>query len=457
MEIDLRVETIASMPQRDRASARPCIQLLNDVISSSSSLPLDLIRFLDATLASDFPPIVARPTLSAYIATVCNIADRDARKQVMGESLQKLLSRTTTYEEQITTLREHYATLLEEDEEWIAAAQVLNGVVSDAADQPVEYKLKIYIRIVRLYLEEEDSTSAETYFNRASLISHNTDDLETQLQFKLCQARMLDFNRRFVEAASKYHEISYIAALEEADRLQCLFVFAPSLVKRSRDLTITCAILAPAGPRRSRILSVLFRDERSSETPHQTVLAKMFLDQTIHPTEIAEFAASLSPHQLARLPPAAVTVIDDDAAVEKGKKGPETLLDRAVMEHNILAASKVYNNITFIGLGHLLGIRPSSGESMARTMIQQGRLCASINQVLGLVNFAGESKAGESVISNVAAAATEDPVVDEADILLDDTGTALATKRWDFQIRGSLQLAEAIALRCEELITRSVQ
>ncbi|SCZ88176.1 BZ3500_MvSof-1268-A1-R1_Chr10-2g02868 [Microbotryum saponariae] len=424
-----------------------CIQLLNEVVSASSSLPLDLIRFLDATLASDFPPIVARPTLSAYIETLCNIANRDVKKHAMGESLQKLQSRTTTYEEQITTLREHYATLLEEDEEWISAAQVLNGVVSDASDRPVEYKLKIYIRIVRLYLEEQDSTSAETYFNRASLISHSTDDLETQLQFKLCQARMLDFNRKFVEAASRYHEISYIVALEEADRLRFLRLF------RYSTAAITCAILAPAGPRRSRILSALFRDERSSETPHQTVLAKMFLDQTFQPTEIAEFAASLSPHQLARLPPAAVTVMEDDTTVEMGKRGPETLLDRAVMEHNILAASKVYNNITFTGLGHLLGIRPSSGESMVRTMIQQGRLCASINQVLGLVNFIGDGKAGDGVMSNVAAAATASPAPEETEFLLDD----MATKRWDLQIRGTLQLAEAIALRCEEMITGLVQ
>ncbi|KDE06419.1 hypothetical protein MVLG_03209 [Microbotryum lychnidis-dioicae p1A1 Lamole] len=439
MEVDQRVEAIASMPQRDRAPA--CMQLLNEVVSASSSLPLDLIRFLDATLASDFPPIVARPTLSTYIETLCNIVNRDVKKHAMGESLQKLQSRTTTYEEQITTLREHYATLLEEDEEWISAAQVLVGVVTDASDRPVEYKLKIYIRIVRLYLEEEDSTSAETYFNRASLISHSTDDLETQLQFKLCQARMLDFNRKFVEAASRYHEISYIAALEEADRLRCLAA------------AITCAILAPAGPRRSRILSALFRDERSSETPHQTVLAKMFLDQTFQPTEIAEFAASLSPHQLARLPPAAVTVIEDDTTMEMGKRGPETLLDRAVMEHNILATSKVYNNITFTGLGHLLGIRPSSGESMVRTMIQQGRLCASINQVLGLVNFIGDGKAGDGVMSNVAAAATASPAPEESELLLDD----MATKRWNLQIRSTLQLAEAIALRCEEMITGLVQ
>ena len=33
-----------------------------------------------------------------------------------------------------------------------------------------------------------------------------------------------------------------------------------------------------------------------------------------------------------------------------------TILDHAVIEHNLLAASKLYNNITFTGLGALLEI-----------------------------------------------------------------------------------------------------
>lgn len=35
-----------------------------------------------------------------------------------------------------------------------------------------------------------------------------------------------------------------------------------------------------------------------------------------------------------------------------------TVCEKAVMEHNLLAASKLYNNITFIELGRLLGISP---------------------------------------------------------------------------------------------------
>ena len=80
---------------------------------------------------------------------------------------------------------------------------------------------------MRLFLEEEDSTSAETYFNRASLIYHTTTDKVTQLMFKLSQARMFDFGRRFAEASAKYHELSYVGEIEESERFFMLSVYPP--------------------------------------------------------------------------------------------------------------------------------------------------------------------------------------------------------------------------------------
>ena len=41
---------------------------------------------------------------------------------------------------------------------------------------------------------------------------------------------------------------------------------------------MTCAVLAPAGPNRSRVLASLCRDERSVELPSFNILSKMFLD-----------------------------------------------------------------------------------------------------------------------------------------------------------------------------------
>lgn len=329
----------------------------------------------------------------------------------------------------------------------------------------MEYKLKIYVRIVRLFLEEQDSTSAETYFNRANLIYHHTSDPVTQLHFKLAQARMFDYSRRFAESASKYHEISYDVQVDESERLAILYVILCPLLGSLeyldwtdpedgiRSAAITCAVLAPAGPTRSRILSSLFRDERSATTPHHTILSKMFLDQIIRAAEVSEFASTLQPHQLARLPPTTSIVAPDDEDDEvipgggdKLKTGPENVLDRAMMEHNLLSASRIYTHITFRGLGLLLSLTPSAAEGMARTMIQQGRLKGQLDQVASLLSFEPEDKDAEGAVAAVAVAAGEDEMEPE------ELASAPETKKWDQQIRGTLQKIESIAVRCEMLL-----
>lgn len=82
-----------------------------------------------------------------------------------------------------------------------------------------EEKLKLYIRIIRLLLEEEDWVQADAYYKRAALYINSTQDRELILTFKLCQARMSDFGRKFLDAAMKYHELS--CATTELDEEEC--------------------------------------------------------------------------------------------------------------------------------------------------------------------------------------------------------------------------------------------
>lgn len=87
-----------------------------------------------------------------------------------------------------------------------------------------DYKLKIYIKIVRLLLEEDEAVNAETYLNRAALLIPNSQDLVTNLTYKLSQARILDSKRKFLEACSKYHELSYVSELDDEEKMRCLYV-----------------------------------------------------------------------------------------------------------------------------------------------------------------------------------------------------------------------------------------
>ena len=199
---------------------------------------------------------------------------------------------------------------------------------------------------------------------------------------------------------------------------------------------VTCAVLAPAGPNRSRVLAALCRDERTSLLPTHNILTKMFLDRILRPAEVKEFEQTLKPHQLARVAQSssdklAAAVSDEDDMVTgetvSSRTGPSTVLDRAVLEHNLLAASKIYNNITFHGLGALLDLTPGAAETMARRMIEQQRLKAWIDQVDRLIWF-------EDSKDDLDDAQGKAGGLGEVDMKSEDTG-APYTKKWDNQIR----------------------
>ena len=79
-------------------------------------------------------------------------------------------------------------------------------------------------RIATTEISDADSVQAETYYNRAALLIHSTQDRELQLAFKLCQARIMDYSRKFLEAALRYHELSWEAEIDEDERKHMLYV-----------------------------------------------------------------------------------------------------------------------------------------------------------------------------------------------------------------------------------------
>jgi COP9 signalosome complex subunit 4 len=58
-----------------------------------------------------------------------------------------------------------------------------------------DYKLDTYLKIARLYLEDEDPINAEAFINRASLLQAETKNEELQILYKVCYARVLDYRR----------------------------------------------------------------------------------------------------------------------------------------------------------------------------------------------------------------------------------------------------------------------
>ena len=185
-------------------------------------------------------------------------------------------------------------------------------------------------------------------------------DTTLLLRYRSCAAQIADLNRNFMDAAYKYYELSSLVKGEQATD--------------SLAYAIICGILAPAGPQRSRILGLLYKDERSSklEAILYTMLQKMYFGRIIAKTDEESFANELQDHQKANT---------NDGG---------TVLTRAVIQHNILSASKLYNNISFDELGQLLGITPLRAEEIASRMIIEGRLNGSLDQIKGVINFVSD-------------------------------------------------------------------
>lgn len=350
--------------------------LLSDIVSTSSEheLAQDLIYYLDSILNEEISIVAARPLLDSFIGVLQKLSS-DTIIKVGQHAVTLLQSRSTSVEEQDAQIREILADAYEADEEYIAAARALRGIRIDSSQRRVSdmAKVKLWIRIVRLYLEEDDTTSAETFLNRIKNLPDKIEDHELKLHFKLSQARILDARRRFLDASQEYFNVSLAAGVDESDRLQAL------------SAAIRCAVLAPAGPQRSRTLAGLYKDDRATSADEFGILEKMFLDRLLNPEEIAAFSQKLAPHQLA---------LTADGS---------TVLDKAVVEHNLVAASKLYENITTDALATILGLQGSGdltggekAEAYAARMVEQGRLKGSIDQIAGVIYFDSSAAGGAS-------------------------------------------------------------
>ncbi|KAL8702491.1 MAG: hypothetical protein Q9201_004331 [Fulgogasparrea decipioides] len=338
--------------------------LLDQILASahdSSELLDNLKAYIDSILSDNLGIVAARPLLGAVVESIKKIPDLGTKIHAGTTTLHALESRVVSFEEQDAELREMLADAYTLQEDYIEAAKVLQGIQLESSQRRLadDHKVAIWIRICRLYLEEDDTTSAESYLNRAKNLRHKVSNPELALGFQLSEARILDARRKFLEASQAYHSFSFSAVLDEEERTRAL------------SSAIVCAVLAPAGPQRSRALAKLYKDERAPQVAEYGILEKMFLDRLLSQDEVMRFSRNLSPHQLAQ-------TADES-----------TVLAKAVIEHNLLSASKLYNNIGVDELASLLGLDADKAEGYAARMLEQGRITGSIDQIDRMILFDG--------------------------------------------------------------------
>ncbi|TDZ12934.1 COP9 signalosome complex subunit 4 [Colletotrichum spinosum] len=359
------------LAQANAASDQAAVyeSIITDIksLSTPQTATSDLVATLDALFAASLGVVATRAILTTFVSALRNLKNDDLWIAAGTRTLHHLASQPSSFLDQAAAVRELIAEAHENNEDFLDAAKTLAEVPLDGSQRKVtnDDKARIWVRIARNYLEVDDTTAAETYVNKLKNIMHTVEDRDLDLHFKLSQARILDSKRDFLGASGRYHEISLSPAIAEEERLHTL------------GMAVKCAILAPAGPLRSRALGKLYKDERSAGLDDFGMLEKMFFDRLLEPEEVDKFAQSLQPHQLA-------TTADGS-----------TVLAKAVVEHNLLGASRLYRNIGFEALGSRLGLNADKAEETTARMIEQGRLLGWIDQLEEMIWFEGGEASGK--------------------------------------------------------------
>ncbi|KAI9740361.1 MAG: hypothetical protein M1834_004940 [Cirrosporium novae-zelandiae] len=399
-DISAKLASLQAAPQQTQVASYQ--EILQQICNGpNSDLSEGLSAFIDVVTSSHVT-FATRPLIVSFVEALKHIGDPNAKVEVGQHALSALRPHATSFAEEDATIRMLLADTYEAQEDFQNAARALQGMnFESTSHQMTEVdKVEVWIRIVRNYLEEEDTANAEIFLNRAKNYMHKVDKPELKLYFQLSQARILDARRKFLDAAQVYLQFSFNTRIAEEERLHGL------------SSAIICAILAPAGPQRAVMLGRLYKDERATELEEYAILEKIYMDQLLSSEEVDRFSKKLAPHQLAQT------------------ADGSTVLAKAVLEHNLVAVSKLYENISTKELAALLGLGEDAerAEQYAARMVEQERLIATIDQIDGIIYFEETGRSGEKMNGHWNQSGVVHPEL----------------RRWDLKVEGLTEELEKV-------------
>ncbi|KAF0975398.1 hypothetical protein FDP41_005392 [Naegleria fowleri] len=354
------LSTIASITDTEKRVAEYQKYIKEKVSKGDKQGLIDLVKHISD---SNIPTIVSRQAMDAYANEISTVEDPKLRMKIAEETIELIrpLANSTFFDANITIRKQLSRDIREVDQDFVKAAQQLTPIDFDAVLQnDTNAGVALSLEVAQLYLGAGESAYAETFINKVAHYVDQVSDRNLQVMHSYCFATLSDLKRDFLTAARRYYKTSSLVIEEEQ-----LAVLNNAAV---------CAILAKAGPDRSRVLATLFRDERCAHLELFSALEKMFLGRILRPHEVKAIEKHLKEHHKAT-----------DA---QGK----TTLESSIIEHNLLAASKIYNNITFDELGTLLRISAAEAEKIASKMISEERMPGSIDQIDNIIYFESGSE-----------------------------------------------------------------
>lgn len=127
---------------------------------------------------------------------------------------------------------------------------VLSQAKLDSEAIPPAERGRAFVRCAQNFIRAEDDARADTFIRKAGDVVFKLGDHALLVQFKAVHAQVLDARREFIKAAMKYLDV--MRSVEAGQ------VSVTELVAFAEKAAI-CAVLAPAGPQRARVMGTIMR------------------------------------------------------------------------------------------------------------------------------------------------------------------------------------------------------
>eukprot|EP00762_Andalucia_godoyi_P000437 ANDGO_03238.mRNA.1 COP9 signalosome complex subunit 4 len=321
-------------------------------IVSNNAADLDEYISFILSDACQVHPAAVRGLLDSVISTLSSISVEHSIS--LSEHFASLLQpRMAMAPEQYIALRQLLAARYESQGMYTQAARSLSQIPMDqqvSVAMSNSEKAHLLLRITMLFLEDEEHASAEMALTRASSLVSQVDDAALHAKQKACFSRIQDAKRKFLEAALQYYQLSTMAVLSVTDRMVAL------------DSAIVCSILAKAGPQRTKLLQTIMKDSRSRQASLFHLFERVVSVKTLRKEHLSDLDHFLKDHQRSQV-------------------------EHAVLEHNIDAVARCYNNIRMDALAKLLGMDRDRTERTVLKMVAEDRLNAVLDQKDNVIVF----------------------------------------------------------------------
>jgi COP9 signalosome complex subunit 4 len=209
---------LAAIAQKDGKEHRNLIVSLVEEICSPVTSGESVKQLISALLVCNISQSVIKAGLVS-LADCLKTSPPDVTYELGSFLLQEFRNVSYSCDEAEFTVRESIFEYLVACQQFTDAAEVLAliNIESSSVVMTAIQKANNLVKIAECYLMEKEYVEADIFASKAGVYMNEVDqgsDIHLQLRYRVVMAQILDANRKFVDAALRYHELSNIQSTQ---------------------------------------------------------------------------------------------------------------------------------------------------------------------------------------------------------------------------------------------------